>query len=106
MEIKAKKKMVYRLKIGSHWCNEPKEMKERLYNCFKNYFNCPVRKWRMDLELNFRKLNKEKALKLEALFSMDEIKEAVWSCDESKAPGLDGFNLCVCVCFFFKSRRL
>ena len=48
----------------------------------------------MDLELNFRKPNGEKALKLEAPFFMDEIKEAVWSYDESKAPRLDGFNLC------------
>lgn len=23
---------------------------------------------------------------------MDEIREAVWSCDGNKSPGLDGFN--------------
>ncbi|KAA3488096.1 LINE-1 reverse transcriptase isogeny [Gossypium australe] len=36
-------------------------------------------------------------MKLEEPFSMEEIKEAMWSCDESKAPRPDGFNLC----FFF-----
>ncbi|XP_040947382.1 uncharacterized protein [Gossypium hirsutum] len=48
----------------------------------------------MELDLKFRMLNEEMALRLEEPFLMEEIKEAVWSCDESKAPGPDGFNLC------------
>lgn len=40
---------------------------------------------------------KNVALRLEEPFSLKEIKEAVWYCDDSKALGLDGFNL-----FFFK----
>lgn len=58
-----------------------------------NYFNSPARKWKMELDLKFRMLNEEMALRLEEPFSMDEIKNAVWSYDESKAPGLDGFDL-------------
>ncbi|TYI88181.1 hypothetical protein E1A91_D04G189500v1, partial [Gossypium mustelinum] len=99
VKIKAKRKMVYSLKIGGHWYKEPKEIKEGLYNFFKNYFNCPARKWRMELDLKFRMLNEEMAFRLEEPFLMEEIKEAVWSCDESKATGPDGFNLC----FFRKS---
>lgn len=26
-------------------------------------------------------------------FTIEEIKETVWSCDGNKSPGLDGFNL-------------
>ncbi|EOY19749.1 Uncharacterized protein TCM_045057 [Theobroma cacao] len=33
------------------------------------------------------------AQNLEALISMEELKFAIWSCDGSKAPGPDGFNL-------------
>ncbi|KAA3472506.1 reverse transcriptase [Gossypium australe] len=45
------------------------------------------------MELNFKKLPEEATLKLELPFTLEEIKEAVWSCDESKAPRLDGFNI-------------
>ncbi|KAA3486329.1 Retrovirus-related Pol polyprotein LINE-1 [Gossypium australe] len=85
--------MVYSLKIGGRWYKEPTEMKEGLYNFFNNYFDCPARRWKMDLDLNFRMLNEERALKLEEPFSLKKIKEAVWSCDKSKAPSPDGFNL-------------
>lgn len=93
MKIKAKKKMVYRLKIGKAWCTEPKELKKRVYNFFRNYFNSPSRNWKMDMELNFKRLKEGDVVKLEEPFSREEIKEEVWSCDESKAPGLDCFNM-------------
>lgn len=51
----------------------------------------------MDMVLKFKRLDEEKALKLEVPFSMEEIKKAVWSCDESKASGSNGFNL-----YFFR----
>ncbi|KAA3463549.1 LINE-1 reverse transcriptase isogeny [Gossypium australe] len=69
-------------------------MKEGIFNYFKNYFDCSARRWKIGLDLNFRVLNEERAMKLEEPFSMKEIKEAVWSYDESKVPGPDGFNLC------------
>ncbi|KAA3471319.1 reverse transcriptase [Gossypium australe] len=93
VKIRAKRKMVYSLKIEGRWYKEPKEMKEGQYNFFNNYFDCPTKRWKIDLDLNFRMLNEEIALKLEEPFSLEEIKEAVWSCDESNAPGPDGFNL-------------
>ena len=30
---------------------------------------------------------------LEATLSMEEIKTAVWSCESSKSPGYDGYNI-------------
>lgn len=78
VKIKANRKMVYSLKIGGRWYKEPKEMKESLYNFFKNYFDCPTRRWNMDLVLKFRMFNEEMVLKLEEPFSMEETKEAVW----------------------------
>ncbi|KAK5837395.1 hypothetical protein PVK06_013205 [Gossypium arboreum] len=94
VKIKAKRKMVLSLKIGNRNIKDPKEMKEGLVNYFKNYFGCSVRRWKMGVDLKFKLISEESARKLEAPFLMEEINEAVWSCDESKAPGLDGFNLC------------
>lgn len=49
------------------------------------------------MKLNFKKLSEEATSKLELPFTLEEIKEGVWNYDESKATGLDGFNMC-----FFK----
>ena len=39
------------------------------------------------------KITVEDAQCLEMLPTVDEIRQVVWSCDPSKAPGVDGFNL-------------
>ncbi|XP_057809058.1 uncharacterized protein LOC131023530 [Salvia miltiorrhiza] len=41
-----------------------------------------------------RSLSAEDKRRLIRPFTEEEAKEAVWSCDESKSPGPDGFNLC------------
>ncbi|KAG8481398.1 hypothetical protein CXB51_026183 [Gossypium anomalum] len=46
------------------------------------------------MELNFKKIPKEDATKLKLLFTVEETKEVIWSCDESKAPRTDMFNMC------------
>lgn len=38
------------------------------------------------------KKHTKKKVMLEASFSLDEVKNAVWSCGNDKAPGLDGFT--------------
>ncbi|KAH1121318.1 hypothetical protein J1N35_004478 [Gossypium stocksii] len=86
--------MVHGMKIGNSWYSAPKELKEKMVDYFKEHFSCPLRKWKMDMVLNFKRLNEAGAWKLEVPFSMEEIKEVVWSCDENKAPCLNGFNLC------------
>lgn len=46
------------------------------------------------MELTFRMLKEKEVRKLEEPFLREEIKEAVWSLDESKAPSPNGFNMC------------
>lgn len=60
--------MAFSLKIGSQNFKDPKEMKEGIFNYFKNYFDCATRRWKMGLEFNFRLLNEERARKLEEPF--------------------------------------
>ncbi|TYI19164.1 hypothetical protein ES332_A07G145400v1 [Gossypium tomentosum] len=74
-----------------------KAKRKTVRNClifFRRHFSCPSRKLRMDLELNFKRLRDVDVARLEKPFSIEKIKEAVWSCDAEKAPGPDGFNLC------------
>ena len=39
------------------------------------------------------KLTIEESTSLEAIPSIEEVKETVWSCETSKVPGFDGFNM-------------
>ncbi|XP_016164869.1 uncharacterized protein LOC107607420 [Arachis ipaensis] len=39
------------------------------------------------------RINAEDSIALERLPTMEEIKEAVWDCESSKAPGSDGYNM-------------
>ncbi|TYG88300.1 hypothetical protein ES288_A12G011200v1 [Gossypium darwinii] len=94
VKIKAKRRTIYRMKIGNAWCNNPRELKKRVYEFFKNHFKGRWRRWRMEMDLNFKRLKGTKVEQLEEPFSREEIREAVWSCEELKAPGPDGFNMC------------
>nr|XP_025628683.1 uncharacterized protein LOC112721874 [Arachis hypogaea] len=40
-----------------------------------------------------KQINEEEALELEMLPTVEEIKEAVWDCKSTKAPGSDGYNM-------------
>lgn len=44
-------------------------------------------------ELDFAKITEVQSRYLEAIPTGEEIKEAVWSCDGSKALGYDGYNM-------------
>lgn len=42
--------------------------------------------------IDFNTLSIGEAEELENQFSLEDVKEAVWSCDGDKCPGLDGYN--------------
>ncbi|GKV06521.1 hypothetical protein SLEP1_g18404 [Rubroshorea leprosula] len=71
---------------------EVKEIKEGVAKHFESLFqeeewNHPV----LD-GIEFKKISAEEGSMLEAPFKEEEVKQAVWSCESSKAPGPDGFN--------------
>ncbi|KAG4122997.1 hypothetical protein ERO13_D11G305506v2 [Gossypium hirsutum] len=76
VKIKAKRKIVHGMKIENSWYSEPKELKEKMFNFFRDHFSRPSRKWKMDMVLKFNRLKEAEALKLEVPFSMEEINEA------------------------------
>ncbi|KAL4308180.1 hypothetical protein GQ457_01G006150 [Hibiscus cannabinus] len=93
VKIRAKKKSLSGLMFGVKWCDEPRKLKRLIFEHFRDHFDCNSRSWEAMLNLEFKRLSKEEASRLGEPFTLEEIQEAVWSCDESKAPGPDGFNM-------------
>ncbi|KAJ9556157.1 hypothetical protein OSB04_010771 [Centaurea solstitialis] len=80
------------LNINGTWVTGPDRIKEAARVFFENKFkeSHPVRP-----TINspmFKKLSDSQKNWLEASFSEQEIKSAVWSCRRNKAPGPDGFT--------------
>ncbi|GKV27047.1 hypothetical protein SLEP1_g36255 [Rubroshorea leprosula] len=68
------------------------EIREEVASYFQGLFT--EERWqrpRLD-GINFNQLSQTNNESLTAVFSEEEIKNAVWDCDSTKSPGLDGFN--------------
>ena len=89
---KIKNNRIYGLNVNGVWKAEAEIMKEEVYNFFKSKFSDdnPIRPiHRSNL---FKKLTREHSEWIEVPFSVEEIKEAVWSYGNNKAPGTEGFT--------------
>jgi hypothetical protein len=66
---------------------------EHVVNYYKSLFSEPL-SWRPRLDnLEFDRLNDEKASSLEDPFEEREVREVIKGMDRDKAPGLDGFSM-------------
>ncbi|KAJ9560860.1 hypothetical protein OSB04_006020 [Centaurea solstitialis] len=77
---------------NGEWKEDPKEVMEVAKSHFAERFIEPSVMRPKFWSSNFKKLSSQDIHMIERPFSMEEIKEAVWDCDGSKAPGPDGFN--------------
>ncbi|XP_073265324.1 uncharacterized protein [Populus alba] len=78
---------------GSHLVSS-NDIKEGAVNFFSSLFRKPTCK-RIEMGgSGFSKISEAKSIWLERPPSMEEVKQAVWDCDGSKAPGPDGFTFC------------
>ncbi|GKV50269.1 hypothetical protein SLEP1_g56981 [Rubroshorea leprosula] len=78
--------------VGNQRLEEVNSMKDGVANYFETLFKedvwqCPV----LD-GIEFKKISDEERAMLEAPFSEEEVRQAVWSCESTNAPGPDGFN--------------
>lgn len=81
------------LQVGSYWVEGLMEIKVEVKNHFERLF-AEVDYSRPVLDgVSFPNISIEDNDFLTAPFSLEEIKEAIWSCDGKKSPGPDGFNL-------------
>ncbi|PNX89254.1 cysteine-rich receptor-like protein kinase, partial [Trifolium pratense] len=80
------------LKDEDHWVQGVKEVKGFVKNFFENNFK---ENWENRPNLNgitFHSLSDEDNFSLMAPFTVDEVRDVIWSSDGNKSPGPDGFN--------------
>lgn len=92
LKHKNRKNKIRGLNINGDWISNPKAIKEEIHKFFASKFS---EQWPCRPKLinpNFKQLSLSQANYLEAEFTSQEIKTAIWSCGGEKAPGPDGFT--------------
>ncbi|XP_071700221.1 uncharacterized protein [Rutidosis leptorrhynchoides] len=80
------------INIDGCWVTNPAAIKLSASNFFAGRFKSDCTCRPSFTSSNFLTLEEEDVCMLEAGFSVEEIKQVVWDCVISKAPGPDGFN--------------
>ncbi|KAJ0454927.1 putative RNA-directed DNA polymerase [Helianthus annuus] len=83
---------IHGLEVNGSWVSKPSLIKKEVHRFFKSKF---VEEWvnrpRLICE-DISKISNGESLMLDARFSKEEIKTAVFECGDDKAPGPDGIN--------------
>ncbi|XP_022003338.1 uncharacterized protein LOC110900780 [Helianthus annuus] len=81
------------LSFNGVWIMEPNLLKEEIWKWFKKQFAEPMRR-RPDFDgSGLPKISNLRACELTGMFSEEEVKKAIWGCNDGKAPGPDGFYM-------------
>ena len=91
-KAKARRNYLNGVMVDDVWVSDVKGVKEAVLRHFKDRFEKEKLKSPVVYELNFKRLKEEEGKRLEEVVSLEELKNAVWDCEGSKAPGPDGFN--------------
>lgn len=78
--------------INGNWTTDPSLVKFWFFNHFRGRFTKPVLERSTFVNNDFMQIPTEMAIDLIAKFSLGEIKDEVWGCDEDKSPSPSGFN--------------
>ena len=91
--VKQRRNLIFKLKVGPRIMQDPRLIKKTVRSFYKELYKkekLPILKL---LEGLLPRLQQGQADLLEAIPSLEEIKTAVWSCEFSKSPWYDGYNL-------------
>ncbi|GJV44440.1 putative RNA-directed DNA polymerase [Tanacetum coccineum] len=83
------------IQINMVWNESPDSIKQEAFEHFSSRFKESPISWPSFSSLLFRQLSSSDSAFLESVISFDEVKDAVWGCAGSKAPGPDGLIGCV-----------
>jgi len=91
--IRRRKKLLEKISIQGKVVTELSHIKKPIVQHFKElYTKQPATQFDIT-NLRLPRLTRNQSQKLVQEITMDEIKEAFLSCDPTRAPGHDGFNL-------------
>ena len=88
-----RRNMILKLKSGHRALHEPDLIKKEIVNFFKRLYQQEELPNVLIPDGFLSKLEIVVMVHLEFIPAIEEIKEAVWSCESSKAPRYDGYNL-------------
>nr|GEZ84961.1 RNA-directed DNA polymerase, eukaryota [Tanacetum cinerariifolium] len=80
------------IKREGTWVSDPIPVKEVFLNHFRGKFSRMENVTVSQRSTRFKSLSEEQSIMLTGSISMHELKDAVWSCGNDKAPGPDGFT--------------
>ncbi|GKD59503.1 hypothetical protein Tco_1297012, partial [Tanacetum coccineum] len=84
--------MINGIMVEGTWITDPSLIKDAFFQFDKDKFQAQDSQVRFSNLPHSRTLNSTDRDYLERLVTLEEIKEAVWDCGSSKAPGPEGFS--------------
>jgi len=91
--IRRRQNMIVSIKKDDVILTEPTQVRKVIIQHFKQLYTSHEKVLFDIAALGLNKLTVEERNQLENPVTMEEVKEAIMSCDPSKAPGFDGFNI-------------
>ncbi|GKC78965.1 hypothetical protein Tco_1129739, partial [Tanacetum coccineum] len=89
---KRRQQMVRGVIINGMWNTDPYQVKNAFFQYYQDKFQAFESQIPLGYNSSCMKLNDDDRVALDKEASLDEIKNAIWDCGSSKAPGPDGFS--------------
>lgn len=92
VKYRQRRKRIVKLKVGDRWIEGVSEIREEVRSHFNKQFE-EENFVRPTLDgIEFKKISMEESDCITAVFTMEEVEDAIMSCEGDKSPGPDGFN--------------